>query len=123
MVMDKQIRIDEDSHEALKRYAKTNRLTVRRAAEIAVSGLHMTIVVAVNADAKHDIVEAYMDGDDARGRVSELVASGFLFSNISRAHRSLLECPEPLRKYGPDWKDATGWTPSSSAAAGEGGSA
>lgn len=121
VVMDKQIRIDEDSHAALKEYAKANRLTVRRAVEVAISGLHLTIVVAVNAGANHDVVEAYMDDDDARERVSELVASGFLGRDISRAHRRVLECLEPLRKYGPEWKDATGWT--ATAAAGEGGSA
>lgn len=118
--MDKQIRIPEGAHRALKNFAADNRTSIRDAANTAAEALFPYVVVAVNSDGDHDIVEVYANERDAFDRRDELVSTAFDGSRVSVSSRAALPDPEELRKYGPKWIAATGWTPSPGAAGKEG---
>ena len=108
--MDKQIRIPNESHDDLKKFADRKGISIRAAAAIAVAALSVEVVVAVNEDGSHDIVEVYTDDKVANARTAELIVSGFSGFDVSQSNRDVLSGLAELRKYGPAWKEAVGWT-------------
>jgi methionyl-tRNA formyltransferase len=110
--MDRQIRIPEGAYKALRSFAEANRISIRVAAAAAVGALSPHVVVAVNSEGNHDVVEVYTNERHAFDRRKELTDTAFTESRVSVSSRASLLDPEALRKYGPDWIAATGWTPS-----------
>lgn len=105
--MDKSIRISPESHAALKKLVSSMG-TLKAVAARAIASLDGVYVVVAELSEGTDIVEVYQHEDDAFTRLSELTESGVM--GVSVASRSILDSPDPLRPFGPRWKDATGWT-------------
>lgn len=68
------------------------------------------VLVAVNADGKHDQVEIHQTWASVTARRDELIASGFSNARISTASRGITNSEAPDRFYGPKWKKAVGWS-------------
>ena len=113
--MDKSIRISPESYAALKKHTAgnleaTGAGTLKATAARAISSLDGIYVVFAELSEETDIVEVYQQEDDAFTRRRELEESGIV--GITVASRSILDFSDPLRPFGPRWKDATRWTPS-----------
>lgn len=105
--MDKSIRISPESHAALKKLVPSMG-TLKTVAARAIASLDGVYVVFAELS-ETDIVEIYQHEDDAFTRARELEESGV--EGYTVASRHILDFPDPLRPFGPRWKDATGWTP------------
>ena len=111
--MSKQIRVDDETHDALQKAANDMRVSMGQVVAWgakAFDGLY--VVVAVNDEGSHDVVEVIADEQVAFDRRKELGEIGFSGSNLSVSSRApLVNGLEPIRKYGPAWKEAVGWSP------------
>ncbi len=106
--MDKSIRISPESHAALKKLVPAEG-TLKAVAARAIATLDGVYVVFAELSEGTDIVEVYQHEDDAFTRRRELEESGV--KGVMVASRAILDFPDPLRPFGPRWKEATGWTP------------
>lgn len=95
------------SYAALKEYAREHKITVSEAAAVAVEALSTHVVVASAAEGRLVVVEVYTRRGEAVERQEELIDVGFIVSVIPRAALTELSS---LRRYGPAWIEATGWT-------------
>ena len=82
-------------------------------AVLRLLGIDLHVLVAVDRDGKHAVVEMHEGMLSVRARTAELVASGIPGRRISAASRSEIVPPGGAndRKWGPAWKEGTGWTP------------
>ncbi len=106
--MDKSIRISPESHAALKKLVPAEG-TLKTVAARAIASLDGVYVLIGQPSEGTDLVEVYQHEDDGFTRRRELTESGV--ECVLVPSRAILGPPDPLRPFGPRWKDATGWTP------------
>lgn len=78
---------------------------------VGLSPSCLNVIVAVDDDGRHSIVELYTSRRAMDDRKKELIDSGFAGRRISTASRFVLQEPSDDRHYGPAWKRSVGWTP------------